>query len=316
MTQSARILFLALLASLAIGLALAAYGPAVAVQPLRVSVTPQAAAFTTGTDAAFAIRVEGPGASLTNFEYVVEGGTISGVVPPNPIAANVAEGTVFVQRDDPGAARLTVLAAGEVLGTGEARFGAFGQVQVRTTLDAGPGAAARTWRYEVLDDSGQVVSIISLGTSGDAPVGSGSSAVLPHGRYTVRQVLSSDTSTSCVPGAFYEVAAPAGASIAVELDRPAATIEFRVTVCGDQPEPATADPADAPTDATPIDEVPGAREPGPAANPLPPNTGNTLVEATSTSSSIALLLLVTGAAVTSLPLFAWSAVRAGGRFKR
>jgi hypothetical protein len=66
----------------------------------------------------------------------------------------------------------------------------------------------------------------------------------------------------------------------------------------------------------PINEVRGAREPGPAANvPLPPDTGNTLVGARS-SNSMPLLLLVTGAAVMSLSPLAWSASRASGRLKR
>ena len=66
----------------------------------------------------------------------------------------------------------------------------------------------------------------------------------------------------------------------------------------------------------PINEVRGAREPGPAANsPLPPSTGNT-VSTASSSSSISLLLLVTGAAVMSLSPLAWSASRASGRLKR
>jgi len=66
----------------------------------------------------------------------------------------------------------------------------------------------------------------------------------------------------------------------------------------------------------PITEVRGARESGPAANsPLPPSTGNTLSGASS-SSSISLLLLVTGAAVMSLSPLAWSASRASGRLRR
>jgi hypothetical protein len=332
MTFPARILLIALLASLAGGLFLASFGPALAAQPFTVTVAPKENAFPTGADAAFSVRVEGQTTALPSFDYSIEGGSLAGVLPPNPVAANVAEGTVFVNRATPGTARLTVSFGGEVLATAEARFGAVGQLQVHATLNAGPDAAARTWRYEVVAASGQVVSTLSLGTSGDSPTGTASTAALPHGSYTVRQVLSADTRTACATGAFYEVTAPAGAAATVQLSTDRATVAFTIRPCPDLPASlevqipvdtiapgsggGVVGDADFLPGEEPINEVRGAREPGPAANvPLPPDTGNTLVGARS-SNSMPLLLLVTGAAVMSLSPLAWSASRASGRLKR
>ncbi len=332
MTQSARILLLALLASLALGLFLAAYGPAAAAQPFTVRLIPRDPAFPTGSQAAFAVRIEGQTTTLPSFDYAIEGGTIAGVLPPNPIAANIAEGTVFVTRATAGTARLTVSFAGEVLATGEARFGEYGQVRVSTTLDAGPDAAARTWRYEIVAPDGTVVATLSLGTSGDAATGTAASPALPRGTYTVRQVLTSDTRVACAPGAFYEVTVPAGATTVIELAGEEATASFTIRPCPDLPAGlAVQVPVDTITPGLvggvlgdpdflpgelPIDEVRGVREPGPAAGlPLPPATGNTMA-GTPGSNTIPLLLLVTGAAVLSLSPLMWSMSRAGGHLKR
>jgi hypothetical protein len=332
MTLPARFLLISLLASLAAGLYLSAFGPAAAAQPFTVTVVPKQAAFPAGADAAFSVRVEGQTSALPSFVYSIEGGSLSGVLPPNPVAANVAEGTVFVNRATPGTARLTVSFAGEVLATAEARFGAVGQLRVQATLDAGPDAAARTWRYEVVDTSGQVVSTLSLSTSGDAVTGVASTGAIPYGSYTVRQLLGGDTRTACVPGAFYEVTAPAGAATTIQLSQDETTVAFTIRPCPDLPTSLEVQvPVDTITPGSgggvvgeadflpgeePINEVRGAREPGPAANrPLPPGTGNTL-SGTRSSSSISLLLLVTGAAVMSLSPLAWSAGRASGRPNR
>jgi hypothetical protein len=330
MTVPARILLLALLGSLAAGLYLSASGPAAAAQSFTVSLAPKQNAFPAGADAAFSVRVEGQTTALPSFDYSIEGGSLSGVLPPNPIAANVAEGTVFVNRATPGIARVTVSFAGEVLATAEARFGAVGLLQVQATLDAGPDAAARTWRYEVVNTSGQVVSTLSLSTSGDDPTGVASTAAIPHGSYTVRQVLGGDTRTSCAPGAFYAVTAPAGAATTVQLATETATVAFTIRPCPDLPASLevqipvdTIAPglgggvlgeADFLPGEEPINEVRGAREPGPGI-PLPPGTGNTLSGASS-SSSISFLLLVIGAAVMALSPLVWSASRASARFKR
>lgn len=329
MTLPARILLIALLASLAAGLYLSAFGPAAAAQPFTVTLTPGASAFPTGTDAAFSVRVEGQTTTLPSFDYSIEGGSLSGVLPPNPVAANVAEGTVFVHRGTPGTARLTVSFAGEVLATAEARFGAVGQLRVQTTLDAGPDAAARTWRYEIVNASGQVVSTLSLSTSGDDATGVASTGALPHGLYTVRQVLGGDTRTACTTGAFYEVTAPVGASTIIQLDAGSATVAFTISPCPDLPASLSVQiPVDTIAPGSggvvgepdflpgeePINEVRGAREAGPGA-PLPPNTGNSL-SGTRSQNFDPLLLLVTGAAGMTLPLLAWSAIRVSNRSRR
>jgi hypothetical protein len=145
-------------------------------------------------------------------------------------------------------------------------------------------------------------------------------------------VLSADTRTACATGAFYEVTAPAGAAATVQLSTDRATVAFTIRPCPDLPASlevqipvdtiapgsggGVVGDADFLPGEEPINEVRGAREPGPAANvPLPPDTGNTLVGARS-SNSMPLLLLVTGAAVMSLSPLAWSASRASGRLKR
>ena len=327
MTLPARLLSLAVLASFAMALYFVGFGPAAAAHPITGTLIPGATAFTTGTDAAFSVRVEGQTSTLPSFDYTIEGGSLSGVLPPNPVAANVAEGTVFVNRETPGTARLTVSFAGEVLATAEARFGAVGQLRVQTTLDAGPDAAARTWRYEIVNASGQVVSTLSLSTSGDDATGTASADAIPHGLYTVRQVLGGDTRTACVTGAFYEVTAPVGASTTIRLDAESATVAFTIRPCPDLPGSLevqvpvdTIGPglaggvlgdADFLPGEEPINEVRGAREPGPGI-PLPPNTGNSMEVATD-PPSLSLLLLVTGAAVMALPLVAWSAIRVSAR---
>jgi hypothetical protein len=332
MTQTARILLLALLTSLALGLFLVAYGPVAAAQSFTVRLVPRDTAFPTGSQAVIAVRVEGQTTALPSFDYAIEGGTIAGILPPNPTAANVAEGAVFVTRATAGTARLTVSFAGEVLATGEARFGEYGQVRVSATLDAGPDAAARTWRYEVVAADGTVVAVLSLGTSGDATTGTATSPALPRGTYTVRQVLTADTRAACAPGAFYEVTAPAGAIATVELAGEFATASFTIRPCPDLPASlAVQVPVDTITPGLaggvvgapdflpgelPINEVRGVREPGPgAANPLPPATGNTISGPVETTT-LPLLLLVTGAALLSLPFAAWSAVRVAARARR
>ncbi len=330
MTQSARILLLALLSSLAFGLFLAAYGPAAAAQPFTVRLVPRDTAFPTGAQAAFAVRIEGQTTTLPSFDYTIDGGTIAGVLPPNPIAANIAEGTVFVTRSTAGTARLTVSFAGEVLATGEARFGEFGQVRVSATLDAGPDAAARTWRYEIVAPDGKVAATLSVGTSGDAATGTATSPALPRGTYTVRQVFTSDTRAACTGGAFYEVTAPGGASTVIELSGDLATVAFTIRPCPGLPSslavqvpvdtiapaPGVVGTPDFLPGEPPIDEVRGVREPGPGARvPLPPATGNSLAPV-EVSNPTPLLLLVTAAVVLSLPLAAWSAVRLGERARR
>jgi len=241
-----------------------------------------------GAQAAVTIRVEGQVAALPSFGYDVEGGTLVGVLAPTPVAAGIAEGTVFVRRETAGAARLTVSFAGQALTTAEVRFIAPGStLRLETTLDAGPNAAARTWRYQVLDAAGAVVAELQTSTSGDAPTGA-AEAALPAGAYAVRQVLGSDTALACAPGVFYAVASPAGAVATVTLAVAPAVVSFTIIPCPDLPEGLevvipvdtivpgagtgiVGEPVEAPAEP-PFSEVAGVRQPGPGV--LPPAAGN------------------------------------------
>src|SRR5947207_2522032 len=77
-------------------------------------------------------------------------------------------------------------------------------IAVRLTMDAPADAAARTWRFEVADDAGAVVSTLSLNAIAGAPSTALSPALSP-GHYTVRQLLGHDTATGCVSGALWAV---------------------------------------------------------------------------------------------------------------
>jgi hypothetical protein len=265
--------------------------PAAAQAPYTVTaIAPPAAA--PGSQSAVTIRIEGQIAALPSFSYDVEGATLVGVLAPTPVAANVAEGTVFLRRETPGTARLAVSFAGQLLASAEVRFGATAAIRVETTLDAGPEAAARTWRYEVIDATGAVVATLQASTSGDAPTGSVTSAPLPVGAYSVRLVLGNDTALACAPGVFYAVDQPPGAAATVDLAAGPATVRFTITPCPDLPadlevlipvDPAVpgsggaapAEPAaNPPAGGPPFSEVAGVRQPGPGI--LPPAAGNSL----------------------------------------
>ncbi len=240
----------------------------------------------------------------------------------------MAEGTVFVSRESEGTAKLTVSFGGEMLASGEASFARMGKVDVRVSLDAGPDAAARTWRYEVVTTSGEVVATLQASTSGDFPTDT-VSANLPYGFYTVRQVLGNDTRTACASGVFYRIATPSSAETTIELASGAATVDFAIAPCPDLPTdlgvtipidtlvPAAGVVGDADVlpGETPISEVRGTRQEGPGNSPLPPSVGNSVASASATSN-LFLLLLVTGAAVTLLPVAAWSAVAVKARENR
>ncbi len=279
---------LALLAALAAAVAALTALPAAAQTPFTVSVL-AAAPVQPGQQAAVTVRVEGQVTALPGFIYDVQGGTLVGVLAPTPVAAGVAEGTVFVRRETPGTALLAVSFAGQVLAAANITFAApAGTIRVETLLDAGPDAAARTWRYQVIDPAGVVVAELQTATSGDAPLGAATAANLPPGPYAVRQVLGADTALACAPGAFYAISQPAGAVAAVTLGASPVTVRFTVVPCPDLPAglevtipvdtivpgagggvigdavPAPAEP--------PFSEVAGVRQPGPG--PLPPAAGN------------------------------------------
>ncbi|MBK7328996.1 MAG: hypothetical protein IPI85_07940 [Dehalococcoidia bacterium] len=317
MTRFAR-LALASIASLAVlGVSFGASEPAAAASSYTVSVAPTADTVALGETAIFRIRVEGQTASLPSFDFDVEGGTLAAVASIDPVAANVAEGAVFVTRETEGTARLTVRHGPEVLASGQAKFAPMGKVSVSITLEAGADAAARTWRFEVSSASGQVVASLSAGTSGDASTASVATGSLPYGYYTVRQVLGNDTALRCDEGAYYAVAAPVSGETTIELASNVAGVSFRIVPCLALPaSPEVSIPVDsfAPGE-TPVSEVRGTRQEGPGS-PLPPSAGNTAPGGQSNSFSMFALLLVTCAVATLLPVSAWSAATVRGRSQR
>ena len=277
-------------------------GSASAAVPYSVSATPAESTVAVGGTAIFRVKVEGQTAALPSFQYDVEGGVLAAVTSLDPTAANVAEGAVFITRENEGTARLTVRFGGEVLATGQARFANMGKVTVNLTVDAGPNAAARTWRYEVLTPGGQVVAVLDANTSGDAPNSRVSTAALPYGFYTVRQVLGSDTRTACANGVFYEAVNP---ETTIELAANEATVPFVIRPCPSLPaDLGVVIPIDtiAPPGETPISEVRGVRDEGPgaaSATPLPPSTGNSARANSATHNTQ--LILIAGALAMLLP---------------
>ncbi len=317
MTNTLRLAVASFLTAL-VGFSFASIGTASAQQAFTVTVAPAAASYPAGSDAVFLVRIEGNTTTLPSFTYDVEGATLAGVLPPTPVATNVAQGTVFVNRTTAGVATVTVSFAGQELASGQVNFAGTGSIEVRTTLDAGINAAARTWRYEIVSAGGAVVATLNVSTSGDAPTGSAATAALPHGSYVVRQVLGNDTATTCAGGAFYSVAAP---TRNVQLSSAAQAIDFIVTPCPALPDDlqvqipvdtiapgfgpgVVGDASDlVPPGVTPVSEVAGARQPG--FIPLPPNTGDSALAADGNGVS-SLSLLAIGIVAVSGALFGWS----------
>lgn len=225
------------------------------------------------------------------------------------------------------------LAAAALLSTGPSLASAqtpapTGQVAVQVTLQAGPQASARTWRFEVLNATGAVVQTLSLGTSGPALTSTEATGPLPFGPYTVRQILGNDTLTACSAASFYEVTAPAGARAAVELGSARVTVAFTIRTCPALPaNPRVQAPIDtvAPvaggvsgspsaSPTPPIDEVRGTRDAGPAA-PLPPNTGDGAWQPVGEPGA-SLLLVLFGLVATFIPSAGYAYAHARQRSKR
>ncbi len=202
-----------------------------------------------------------------------------------------------------------------------------GQLAVQVTLQAGPGAAARTWRFEVVNSAGAVAQTLSLGTSGDAPTSSEATSALPYGVYTVRQILGSDTKLVCDATSFYEVTAPAGAQIVVDLGAPRITVPFTIRPCAALPTKLqvqapidTVAPLPSPTPPpTPptLDEVRGSRSEGPPS-PLAPSTGDSAGSSPSSASAnaVSLLLVLFGVTATFIPSAGFAIAHARRRSKR
>lgn len=277
--------------------------PASAAESYTVTISAPPSPVAPGQTAVFRIRVDGQTANLPSFVYDVQGGALTGVASLDPTAANVAEGAAFVSRESAGTATLNVRLGSAILATGSVQFGATGSLSVRVNLNAGLDAAARTWRYEILSTSGQVVATLTANTSGDGPSDTVTATNLPYGFYTIRQVLGGDTRTSCTGGAFYQVQAPTAAETTIELSSASASVTFTIAPCPALPDidvsipidtiaqPGTVGDADVEPGVTPVSEVRGTRQEGPG-NPLPPTAGNAQISEPDASSNTMLFLLL------------------------
>lgn len=215
---------------------------------------------------------------------------------------------------------LLATAAPLVVSSNTASAADTGTITLTVTLQAGPESAARTWRFEVLNASGTVVESLNASTSGPKLSDTITSAPLAPGRYTVRQVLTNDTKTGCTPGAFFEVTAPVGASLVVEVAAAAVPVAFTIRPCAALPTDLNVQtPIDvvAPpsggvigeAEVLPdpvIDEVRGARSEG----PLAPSTGTSpLTRRPASTGFEPLLLLASILALSSSAGLAVAAVR-------
>jgi hypothetical protein len=317
MTTTSRFLFASLIL---LALTVSAMGSARdshAAPLFSVSLASAADTAPAGSDGVFIVRLQTSDTAFPGLIYDVEGGEITGTVSLNFVGNGLAEGAVHVRRETPGIARLTASFAGQVLATGELRFAEMGAVTINVSLDAGPDAAARTWLFEVTNASGAVVGRVSAGTSGDAPTGSATTALLPYGVYGIRQVLGNDTKLNCSGGAFYQVTAPVSGATTLELAAANATAAFAISLCDGAPahtsvsipvDPAQPALGDALPGETPISEVRGTRQAGPGA-PLPPNTGSGLEAASDSSTAFSPLLIALGVAFLAASPLASSTAR-------
>lgn len=223
---------------------------------------------------------------------------------------------------------LISLAAAPFIAAPRASAAESGVISVQVTLQADKAAAARTWRFEVVNLSGTVVETLSAGASGDRLNSTVTTGAIPHGFYTVRQVLTNDTKASCADGAFYEVTAPVSASTVVELAGPVLSVPFVIRPCAALPKDLNVQvPID--TIARPVggviddasvlprpavvDEVRGVRSGGPAA-PLAPNTGTSV--AASRGARMSRILVSLGAVLASFSAAGMAVAVRRPHFKR
>lgn len=290
---------------LAFAVALLSAPAASAAPAFSVTLVPAASQFPAGGEAVLGVHLEGETALLPGLQFDVMGGDLVGVDPLSRLSSTAAAGAVHVSRATPGNVRVSASFGGAVLATGEARFVQLGTVEVTVSLAADANAAARTWRFEVVNASGAVADTIQLGTSGDALSATGSSAALPYGAYTVRQILGNDTKLSCTGGAFYALTEPATGAVAVDLNSATAAVRFALTLCPGAPKLSFQAPIDTVGPAlpeTPINEVRGARSSGPGADntPLPPDTGAGAA-ATPHANTLAPLILLVAILLLAMP---------------
>lgn len=179
-------------------------------------------------------------------------------------------------------------------------------ITIRVHLEAGSLAAARIWRFEILDASGGAVDSVEVPLSGDATSAARESRPLPDGDYTVRQLLGNDMALACAPRVFYANNAP---ERAVRLDPPGAAVDFTITVCPDAPGGVDVNRPIDTVSQTPtgvIDDVQGTRVAG-GQTPGAPGTGSGMVNATAHSvpgtpiiAAVAVLMLVAPVAIHAI----------------
>jgi hypothetical protein len=335
MTTTSRFLF-ASLAVLALSICALQARASRADQLFTVSLTAPASA-PAGGDAVVTVHVQSQQASLPGLTFDADGGEITSITPLITTADGSAQGSVTVRRDTPGNAHVTASFAGSILAESDVRFAQMAPLGVSVTLDAGPDAAARTWQFEVTNPSGEVVTHLSIGTSGDKPAATAYTSPLPLGFYTIRQVLGNDTKLDCSGGAFYQLTAPVSGQTTIELAGSPANAAFTIKPCGELPAVSVSVPIDtistpaAGSDAnvapgqTPINEVRGARQEGPgasntanaAATPLAPSTGSGIAPYDNTShQQFTVLAIVLGLALLGTPLAAYASIQLNRSSKR
>jgi hypothetical protein len=336
MTTTSRF-FIASLALLALTFGALQVRTSRADQLFTVSLTPATSAAPAGSDAVVTVRVQSQQASLPGLTFDAAGGEITSITPLNTTSDGSALGSVTVRRDTPGNAHVTASFAGSVLAESDVRFAQMAPLGVSVTLDAGPDAAARTWQFEVTNPAGEVVTHLSIGTSGDKPAATAYTSPLPLGFYTIRQLLGNDTKLDCSGGAFYQVTAPVSGQTTIELGAGSANAAFTIKPCGELPAVSVSVPIDtitapaAGSDAnvapgqTPINEVRGARQEGPGASntasgvaaPLAPSTGSGIAPYDNTShSGFATLSIVLGLALLGTPIAAYASIQLNRSSKR
>lgn len=221
--------------------------------PYDVSLEPSAPTFGAGAEAMIVVHASGPDASAIDLDYAAEGGTVTGALSLNELGDGEVAGAVFVRRDTPGEVTVTASLDGAEVAQTTAEFVAGAPVNVELRLEAEPGAAARTWLFDVYDGGGRVRASVHVATSGDSTTGFATTAPLPYGEYTVRMAASRDAAASCQGGAFYSITPSDG--VAVTVGPAGASAALTVRSCA-LPEPA--------------EQVAGAR----TGEILPPATGN------------------------------------------
>lgn len=180
-------------------------------------------------------------------------------------------------------------------------------ITIHVTLQAGPLAAARIWRFEGVDASGAVADTVELSLSGDGSDVSANFRALPSGAYTVRQVFGNDMALACGPRVFYANAAP---EQVVQLAGAGAVANFTISVCPGAPGGVVVDrPIDnvTVTPTTIVDEVRGTRTAG-TGTPLAPSTGSGQATAAWSAEPDTHLIAAIGVLLFVAPL-AFTAIR-------